>query len=91
MGTVPHSQVVRDGNVSLSDDENDKLVVLRMNREFMNSGASITLIVSMNLLASLELSSLLKVTQKWALSTLTLTHTVTEIRSHGSEEGRGGV
>ena len=46
----------------------------------------------MNLLASLELSSLLKVTYKWARLTLTLTHTqwlklgVTVVR-----EGRGGV
>jgi len=36
--TPPHSQVVTDGNVSLGDDEIDKLVVLRMNREFMNFG-----------------------------------------------------
>jgi len=34
----PHSQVVSDGNVSLGDDEIDKLVVLRVNREFMKFG-----------------------------------------------------
>ena len=36
--TPPHSQVVNDGNVSLGDDEIEKLVVLRMNREFMKFG-----------------------------------------------------
>jgi len=36
--TPPHSQVVTDGNVSLGDDEIDKLVVLRMNQEFMKFG-----------------------------------------------------
>ena len=34
----PHSQVVSDGNVSLGDDKIYKLVVLRMNREFMKFG-----------------------------------------------------
>jgi len=33
-----NSQVVSDGNVLLGDDEIDKLVVLRMNREFMKFG-----------------------------------------------------
>ena len=33
--TPPHSQVVSDVNISLGDDEIDKLVVLRMNWEFM--------------------------------------------------------
>ena len=37
-GKDPHSQVVSDGNVLLGDDEIDKLVVLRMNREFMKFG-----------------------------------------------------
>ena len=36
--TPPHSQVVTDGIVSLGDDEIDKLVVLRTNREFMKFG-----------------------------------------------------
>ena len=36
--TPPHSQVVSDGNVSLGDNEIDKLVVLRMNWEFMKFG-----------------------------------------------------
>jgi len=36
--TPPHSQVVSDRNVLLGDDEIDKLVVLRMNREFMKFG-----------------------------------------------------
>ena len=36
--TPPHWQVVSDGNVSLGDDEIDKLVVFRMNREFMKFG-----------------------------------------------------
>ena len=36
--TPPHSQVVSDGNVSLGNDKIDKLVVLRMNREFMKFG-----------------------------------------------------
>ena len=43
--TPPHSQVVIHGNVSLGDDKIDKLVVLRMNREFMKFGANTTLIV----------------------------------------------
>ena len=34
----PHSQVASDENVSLGDDEIDKLVVLRMNQEFMEFG-----------------------------------------------------
>ena len=56
--TPPHSQVVIDGNVLLGDDEIDKLVVLRMNREFMKFGRQY---YAHRLLASLELSSLLKV------------------------------
>ena len=48
MGTVlllsphpTHSQVVSDGNVLLGDDEIDKLVVLRMNWEFMKIRAPV--------------------------------------------------
>ena len=36
--TPPHSQVVSEANVLLGDDEIDKLVVLRMNQEFIKFG-----------------------------------------------------
>ena len=87
--TSPHSQVGTDENVSLGDDEIDKMVVLRMNREFMKFGRQyyshrlnepfgkfgIVLTVESNI--------------QMARLTLTLTHTMTEIRSHCSEGGKG--
>ena len=78
-----------DGNVSLGDHEIDKLVVLRMNQEFMKLGHQY---YAHRLNEPFgKFGTVLTVESNVGMGAvdLTLTHTVTEIRSHCSEGGKG--